>query len=413
MDDRRRVGCHRLDGGAFRGERGELRGRFGFLEPSGGAADPARDRSGAGRAPDAGRDRPGGTRPRIGRREVCAVERDRGAPEGSVRWRQLGRATAAAAATTGLSLDAITPVLTTASFKAMGTTVVVAVENPAALGVATAAARSVVDSIDTACSRFRADSELTRLNAAAGCGFVELSDLLDEAIGVALDAAAVTGGLVDPTIGALIQRLGYTVTFDDLPLDGPAIDLEVRSAPGWETVRHDQRARSVALPGGASLDLGAVGKAWASDRAARAAADRIGTGALVACGGDVAVAGPDRPDGWRVRVAESVDARVWQDVMMFDGGLATSGTESRTWRRGGETLHHILDPATGLPAASPWAMASVAAVTCAGANAAATAAIVLGDGAPSWLAGRGLPARLVHRDGSVVTVGRWPGEVTA
>ena len=182
------------------------------------------------------------------------------------------------------------------------------------------------------------------------------------------------------------------MTFNDLPLDGPAIDLEVRSAPGWESVRHDRRARSVALPDGASLDLGAVGKAWASDRAARAAAERIGTGALVACGGDVAVAGPDRPDGWRVRVAESVDARVWQDVMMFDGGLATSGTESRTWRRGGETLHHILDPATGLPAASPWAMASVAAATCAGANAAATAAIVLGDAHHRWLAGQG-PAR--------------------
>ena len=93
--------------------------------------------------------------------------------------------------------------------------------------------------------------------------------------------------------------------------------------------------------------------------------------------------------------------------------LATSGTESRTWRRGGETLHHILDPATGLPAVSPWAMASVAAATCAGANAAATAAIVLGDRAPSWLAGQGLPARLVHRDGSVVTAGSWPDEVAA
>ena len=90
----------------------------------------------------------------------------------------------------------------------MGTTVVVAVEDPAALDVATSAARSVVASIDTACSRFRSDSELTRLNAAAGGGFVELSDLLDEAIGVALDAAEVTGGLVDPTIGALIQRVG-------------------------------------------------------------------------------------------------------------------------------------------------------------------------------------------------------------
>jgi len=312
-----------------------------------------------------------------------------------------------------VSFDAVAPVLTSASFSAMGTTVVVAVEDPASLGPATSAARSVVASIDAACSRFRADSELTRINRSAGGGFVGLSALLDEAIAVALDAAAATGGLVDPTIGGLIERAGYTVTFNDLPLDGPPIDLEVRSAPGWESVRHDRSARRVALPEGASLDLGAVGKAWASDRAALAAAERIGAGALVACGGDVAVAGSDRADGWRVRVAESVDAGVWQDVLMFDGGVATSGTESRTWRRGGETLHHILDPSTGLPSISPWVMASVAAATCAGANAAATGAIVLGDGAPSWLAAQGLPARLVHRDGSVVTVGGWPDECSA
>ncbi len=295
----------------------------------------------------------------------------------------------------------------------MGSTVVVAVEDPAALDLAMSAARSVVASIDATCSRFQADSELSRVNAAAGGGFVELSELLDEAIGVALEAAAATGGLVDPTIGALIERAGYTVTFNDLPLDGPAIDLEVRSAPGWETVRHDRRARALALPHGASLDLGAVGKAWASDRAALAAARRIGASALVACGGDVAVAGPERPEGWRVRVTESPDAGGWQDVLMFDGGLATSGTGSRTWRRGGETLHHILDPSTGLPPVSPWVMASVAAATCAGANAAATGAIVMGDGAPSWLAAQGLPARLVQRDGSVVTVGHWPDQAAA
>jgi thiamine biosynthesis lipoprotein len=129
---------------------------------------------------------------------------------------------------------------------------------------------------------------------------------------------------------------------------------------------------------------------------------------LVACGGDVAVSGSSPQVGWRVRVAEATDATTWQDIHMFDGGVATSGTGSRTWRRGGEILHHIVDPATGLPADSPWVMASVAAASCAAANAAATAAIVLGDGAPSWLDSFGVPARLVRRDGSVVLVGPWP-----
>jgi thiamine biosynthesis lipoprotein ApbE len=303
--------------------------------------------------------------------------------------------------------------LTSASFRAMGTTVVVAVEDPPALALASFAARAVITEIDRTCSRFRKDSELSHLNGAAGSGFVQVSALLDEAIGAALDAAAATDGLVDPTIGALIERAGYTVTFKDLPLDGPAVELEIRSAPGWESVLHDRRDRMVALPDGASLDLGAVGKAWAADRAARAAAERIGGAALVSCGGDMAVAGPDRAAGWRIRVAAAIDAERSQDVLVFDGGLATSGTESRTWRRGGQTLHHILDPSTGLPSGSSWVMASVAAATCAGANAAATGAIVLGDGAPSWLEAQGLPARLVHRDGSIVTIGSWPQQIRA
>jgi thiamine biosynthesis lipoprotein ApbE len=305
-------------------------------------------------------------------------------------------------------LDALAPVLTSATFRAMGTINGVAVDDPDALEPALAAAREVIHAVDAACSRFRADSEISQLNQLAGQGPIPVSELLDDAISAALDAAASTGGLVDPTIGRLMERIGYTVTFSDLPSDGPSINLEIRSAPGWASITHDRVNRTVSLPDGASIDLGAVGKAWAADRAARVAAQRIGAGVFVACGGDVAVSGPSPVEGWRVRITEAADAAIWQDIQVFDGGIATSGTESRTWRRGGEVLHHILDPATGLPADSPWTMASVAAASCADANAAATASIVLGDAAPSWLDALGVPARLVRRDGTVVTVGQWP-----
>jgi thiamine biosynthesis lipoprotein ApbE len=290
----------------------------------------------------------------------------------------------------------------------MGTTAVVAVDDPDALELASATVCGQIRAVDAACSRFRADSELSVLNRSAGRGPVEVSALFDEAIGAALEAASATDGLVDPTIGGLMERIGYAVTFVDLPVDGPAIDLETRSAPGWQSVTHDRVQRTVTLPEGASLDLGAVGKAWAADRAAHMAAQRVGSGVLVACGGDVSVAGPSPAQGWRVRVAERTDAAAWQDIHVFDGGVATSGAGSRTWRRGGEVLHHILDPATGLPAVSPWLMASVAAASCAQANAAATAAIVMGDGAESWLGALGVPARLVRHDGTVVMVGPWP-----
>ena len=298
--------------------------------------------------------------------------------------------------------------LTFATFRAMGTMNGVAVADPAALEPAHAAAREVIHAVDAACSRFRADSEISQLNRLAGQGPIHVSELLYGVIGAALAAADATGGLVDPTIGRLMERIGYTVTFSDVPADGPSVDLEIRSAPGWTTITHDRVNRTVTIPEGASIDLGAVGKAWAADRAAVAAAERVGTGVLVACGGDVAVSGPSPEGGWRVRVAETTDAVIWQDIHLFDGGVATSGTESRTWRRGGEVLHHILDPATGLPSDSTWVMASVAASSCAEANAAATASIVLGDGAPSWLDRLGVPARLARRDGTIVTVGQWP-----
>nr|WP_282190395.1 FAD:protein FMN transferase [Streptomyces sp. RLB1-33] len=93
---------------------------------------------------------------------------------------------------------------------------------------------------------------------------------------------------------------------------------------------------------------------------------------------------------------------------MRSGGLATSGTTTRRWRRGAHDLHHIVAPYTGLPAETPWRTVSVAAATCADANAAGTAALVKGAGAERWLARLGLPARLVAKDGTVVTTPGWP-----
>ncbi len=95
-------------------------------------------------------------------------------------------------------------------------------------------------------------------------------------------------------------------------------------------------------------------------------------------------------------------------VAIRDGGLATSSTAVRRWRRGGSVLHHILDPRTGSPADATWRTVSVTAGTCADANAASTAAVIRGRQAPAWLARHGLAARLVDARGLVLTVGGWP-----
>ena len=91
-------------------------------------------------------------------------------------------------------------------------------------------------------------------------------------------------------------------------------------------------------------------------------------------------------------------------------GVGTSGVTARQWRRGGQSFHHIIDPATSLPATTPWRVVTVAASTCVEANIASTAAVIIGDAAPDWLQERGLAARLVRNDGSVLRIGGWPME---
>jgi thiamine biosynthesis lipoprotein len=173
--------------------------------------------------------------------------------------------------------------------------------------------------------------------------------------------------------------------------------------------------RTVTVPEGVRLDLGATAKAWAADKAATTLARAAGCGVLVSLGGDTAVAGQPPAGGWRIRVKdvtgpvdETPTAGPYATVGMRDGGLATSGTTARRWRRGGQDLHHIVDPHTGLPVRTPWRTVSVAAATCADANAASTAALVKGAGAERWLTRLGLAARLVAHDGTVVLTPGWP-----
>jgi len=307
-----------------------------------------------------------------------------------------------------------TPV--TASFAALGTTAVVAVADPAVLGDARKLLVADLDAVDRACSRFRADSELAWVNAHAGAA-VPVGSLLAQAVRVALDAARMSDGLVDPTLGAHIRAAGYDRTFALVrDRDSWRVGPSPARGPAWEDVELDDEQRLLLVPDGVELDLGATAKAWAADRAAHRIAAAVGTGALVCLGGDVALAGPAPNGGWSVRIADDHAAPLAGPgpvVAVSSGGLATSGTAVRRWRTDRGDAHHVLDPRSGRPAVTPWRSVSVAAATCVDANAASTAAVVLGESALGWLAVRELPARAVRRDGSVVTVGGWPTEARA
>ncbi|AOP47837.1 FAD:protein FMN transferase [Streptomyces lydicus] len=314
-----------------------------------------------------------------------------------------------------MTTDTPKPAPAELSFPALGTTATLLVTEPAALPTAEVTLRTELASIDRACSRFRHDSELTRVNLSAGTP-TTVSACFAQALLAALRAAQFTDGAVDPTVGQAMATLGYDRTFASLRPDDVHPLPPPQPAPGWCRIAFDPHTRRLCLPPHTRLDLGATAKALAADRAARNAAAATGCGVLVSLGGDLATAGPAPEGGWRIALADD-HARPAADhgpaVAITGGALATSGIRVRTWRRAGRTLHHIVDPATGEPATPAWRTVTVAAATCVDANTASTAAIVLGDRAVDWLRGAALPARLVGLDGHVVRLGGWPLDSSA
>ena len=300
------------------------------------------------------------------------------------------------------------------TFSALGTTAALLVEPDDQLALAREIFAAEIDAIDLACSRFRDDSELTRANRMSG-SWVSVSPRFIEAVDVAVRGARLTEGLVDPTIGSALRVLGYDRDFDSITRDGPPIRVSVGRVAGWQTIELDRVALRIRVPRGVELDVGATAKALCADRAARAIADAIGASVLVSLGGDVSIAGPRRAGDWSVYIADDHAAPIEhadEQIALASGGLATSGTTARRWVRGDRVLHHVIDPANGLPAPEIWRTVSVSAASCVDANVASTAAIVMGAAAPEWLEARHLPARLVATDGTIVRVGGWVGAAT-
>jgi len=303
------------------------------------------------------------------------------------------------------------------AWNAIGTTIRIVVSDRAALGPARSMLADDLAALDLAASRFRADSELVRIEATAGHP-TEISTLLAGAIRAALRGAELTDGDVDPTVGRAMEAIGYDRDFSSVPALGGAIRVTVRHTPQWRQVRLEEATSLVTVPVGVRLDLGATAKAWAADRSARRIAAELGCGVLVSLGGDIAVAGEVPPGGWSIRV-QDVTGDPFEPaqgpaavIAIREGGLATSSTRARKWQRGGDLMHHILDPRTGRPADSSWRTVSVVAANALDANIASTAAVIRGPLAVGWLSRLGLAARLVALDGTVTTLGGWP-EVAA
>jgi thiamine biosynthesis lipoprotein len=236
-------------------------------------------------------------------------------------------------------------------------------------------------------SRFNPDSELNGVNAAAGIR-VQVTPTFAAMLGLALDAARETGGLVDPTLGAELEAAGYDSDFSLLE-DDPSPPGTIESRPPAAVLL---AGRSVLVPKGVRLDLNGVVKGRTVDDALALLRGR----GFVSAGGDLAV-----------RSTFVAALPRGGTISLVRGGLATSGTDRRRWLRGGRMQHHLIDPRTRAPASSPWEQVTVCGLSCVGADVAAKAAFLLGRSGPAWLDERGLPGRFVTPIGDVVVNRAW------
>lgn len=269
---------------------------------------------------------------------------------------------------------------------------------------------ATLDHVDRVASRFRADSEVSRLSAAPagpdGLARAELSPTLADLLAAADRAHRLSGGIVDPCLGAEAVAAGYGTA----PGAAPSIDLpRGRAGVRWADVTLEAAEATLTMPASTLLDLGATAKARTADLLAAQLSELAeGAGVLVNLGGDIAVSGAAPADGWAIDLAGAVLGAPGTTIVLADGAIATSSTLLRRWEQHGEARHHILDPRTGLPASGPWTEVSVIAGTCADANTAATCAIALGIDAVAHLSASGLAARLIDVDATVHHLGAWP-----
>jgi len=271
----------------------------------------------------------------------------------------------------------------TRTFRAMNTDVLAVViigpEQGNAAATALAEVEALFHSTEAALTRFRASSELSRLNQAAGAGPVRVSPLLCAVLSAALDAARATDGLFDPTVLRSLISAGYDRSFERVTAERVPVTYHDQPRPcSWRDVALDVRRQTAQLAPGVGIDLGGIAKGWTVDRAA----DRLRPFASFAvdAGGDLVAAGL-QADGspWTVGVQDPYQPD--RDLLQLtpDGrGVATSSTRRRRWRLGDAEHHHLIDPRTGASAATDVAAATVLARSVTRAEVLAKVALLLG-----------------------------------
>jgi FAD:protein FMN transferase len=244
-------------------------------------------------------------------------------------------------------------------------------------------------------SRFDPDSELSELNRR---GTLRVGPELLEVVDLALAARDRTGGRFDPTVHDALVAAGYDRTFEEVSAEGRGDDPPAAAALRCAgSVQVDRKTGRIELDPGVHLDLGGIAKGYAVDRAANILGE-LGP-CLVDAGGDIAARG----GGWPIGL-ETGDSTL--TLELGDGAVATSGRDRRHWMRGSEELHHIIDPATGLPASGDLLRVTAVAATATEAEVRAKALFLAGaEEAEREANATATPALLVTLDGRTLLAG--------
>ena len=265
----------------------------------------------------------------------------------------------------------------------------------------TSAIEAQVAQYEQALSRFRPDSDLSRLNRQR---HAHVSAILQQVLLAALEVAQWSQGLVVPSLGQHIADIGYDRSFATVaPVTADFVDASI--VPDWRGIV--VRGRDVTLPPQLKLDVAGVAKGWIAEQLV--AQFTPSRGALLAqIGGDVAVSAPSETLPWCIAIDHPLQTNPCGHIALFEGTVATSSTYERRWQRAGQTIHHIIDPRSGMPAQSDVLTASVIATQAIYAEAAAKMVVLLGrDAGFAWLHKYGLPGLVIDQSGNVHTNDAW------
>lgn len=257
--------------------------------------------------------------------------------------------------------------------------------------------------IEARYSRYRADSVISRINAAAGLpGAVAVDAETEQLLGFGAQLHALSGGRFDLSSGVL--RRAWDFKAGRLPAPGQLEAL--LPLVGWPQVEWQGDGRLRLPQAGMELDFGGIGKEYAADRAATLLQREGAASGMVNLGGDIRLLGP-RPGGqaWQLGIAHPRQASAMLGQMsLHDGALATSGDYERYFEHDGRRYCHLLDPRTGWPVQG-WQSVSVLAPACLAAGALCTVAMLQGLGLQDFLDRQAVDYLAVDASGQVVQRG--------